>query len=53
MYKEYIIKYKVRSIPFWYEFKGYFRNDDDATTAFLRENMIGLECFRIVARNEI
>lgn len=49
MYSEFVIKYKVRSVPFWYEFKTIAENSDSAITAFLREYPIGIEKYYISA----
>lgn len=49
MYKQYIIKYKLRSIPFYYEFRVYEKSTDDAVTAFYKEYPIGIERFYIAA----
>lgn len=51
--KEYVISYKVRSLPYWYTFTCYEESADKAVSAFWRENPFGIEAFRIVAENEI
>ena len=49
MYKQYIIKYKLRSLPFYYEFVAYEESTDSAITAFYKEYPIGIERFYIAA----
>ena len=53
MYKEYVFKYKVKTIPFWYEFKCYEESTDKAVTQFLKENPIGIEKHYISAVYDI
>lgn len=46
--KQYIIKYKVFSLKWWYEFTCYAENTQEALKAFIRENaFIGIEKFYI------
>lgn len=52
MIKQYIIKYKVKSIPFYYEFRVYETTTDNAITAFFKEYPIGIERFYIATVNE-
>jgi hypothetical protein len=49
MYKQYIIKYKLRSLPFYYECVAYEESTDSAITAFYKEYPIGVERFYIAA----
>lgn len=54
MIKEYIIKYKVFSIPYYYEFKCVAETTDKAITQFIKkETLIGIERFYIAAENKI
>ena len=46
--KQYIIKYKVFSLKWWYEFSCYAENTQEAINTFIRENtLIGIEKFYI------
>lgn len=51
--KEYVFNYKVKTIPFWYVWTCYAESKEKAVSAFLHENMIGLETYRIVKINNI
>ena len=53
MIKEYVINYKVRSLPYWYVFTCYAENSDSAISAFLKEEPFGIESFKIVAVYDI
>lgn len=53
MIKEYVVKYKVFTIPFWYEFKCYAGSTDEAVSAFIREEPIGIEKYYISAVYDI
>ncbi len=53
MVKEYVFKYKVFSLPFWYEFKCYAENTDQACSAFIKANPIGIEKYYIMAVYDI
>ena len=48
MSKEYVFNYKVKTLPFWYTFRVYAESQDEAISAFLRENPFGIEIYRIV-----
>ena len=52
-YKEYIIHYKVFSLPWWYSFSCYADSADSAVSMFLRENPIGIESYKITDSLEI
>ena len=49
MIKQYIIKYKVFNLPYYYEFKAYAKTADDAITAFIKAEPIGIERYYIAA----
>lgn len=51
--KEYVFNYKVKTIPFWYVWTCYAESTEQAVSAFMKENPIGIESFRIVRVNEI
>lgn len=53
MIKEYVFNYKVKTIPYWYTFTCYADSTDNAISAFLKENPIGIETFRIVKVNNL
>lgn len=54
MIKEYIIKYKVFSIPYYYEFKCFADSANNAITQFIKkETLIGIERFYIAAETNI
>ena len=52
-YREYVIKYKVFSISWYYEFKCYETTADKAITAFIKEYPIGIERYYIAFANDI
>ena len=51
--KEYIIKYKVFTIPYYYEFKCYAESNDQAITQFIKAEPIGIERYYIESINDI
>lgn len=53
MIKEYVFKYKVFTIPFWYEFKCYAETRENAVAAFIKENPIGIEKYYIAIVLEV
>lgn len=53
MVNEYVFRYKVFTIPLWYEFRCYADSTDGAVFAFIRENPIGIEKYYISAVYEI
>ena len=52
MYK-YYIKYKVASIPYYYEFTCYAGNDRDALKLFILNVDGAIEDFRIAYREKV
>lgn len=51
--QEYVFRYKVFSLPYWYEFVCYADSTNKAITMFLRENPIGIESYRILMVKDI
>lgn len=49
MFKQYIIKYKLFGMPYYYEFRTYSENSDSAISAFIKEYPIGIERYYIAA----
>ena len=49
MCKQYIIKYRIASIPWEFEFMAIEDTADKAITAFIREYPIGITSYRIAA----
>lgn len=47
MLKEYVFKYKLFSMPWFYEFKCYAETTENAVAAFIKENPIGIEKYYI------
>lgn len=47
--KQFIIKYKLFSMPFYYEFSVYAESGSHAITAFLKEYPIGIEKYYVSA----
>lgn len=53
MIKQFIIKYKLFTMPFYYEFKVYAENTESACNAFFKEYPIGIERFYIATTIDI
>lgn len=55
MYKEFVINYKVKTVPFpyWYTFTTYAETEEEAIKAFLAEYPINIEAYRITAVHNI
>lgn len=47
MFREYVFKYKLFTMPWFYEFKCYAENTENAIAAFIKENHIGIEKYYI------
>ena len=53
MIKEYVFKYKVFTMPWWWEWKCYAESTEEACTLFRKDNPTGIECYRIAFVNPV
>ncbi len=49
MIKQYIIKYKLFAMPWYYEFTTYAESADEAITAFVKAEPFGIERYYLAA----
>lgn len=47
--RQFIIKYKLFTMPWYYEFTTYAESGSEAITAFLKEYPIGIEKYYVAA----